>query len=185
MSVTVAVCFLAIVISTLAITAWAGRRSGEREAVYAAGGQISATQNGLAIAGDLVSSGAIFGSVALFYVSGAGMVIYFIAPLVGLCLLLVFVAGPLRRLGRFTVGDVLTARLGGRWTRVFAGICTIVLSEMYLVAQFVGAGTLFATLLDISFITSVTVVGLLTTLYVGFGGMLATTWIQIIKATPF
>ena len=176
-------CFAAVVAVTLAITAWASRRATDPAMLYAAGGRISAGQNGLAITGDFVSSAAIFGSVALFYGSGVGMAIYFIAPLAGLCLLLLLFAGPLRALGRFTVGDVLIARLPDERVRAFAGVSTVVLSEMYVVAQLVAAGTLFAVLLDVPYAVSVAAVGLLMTVYVCIGGMLATTWVQIVKAT--
>ncbi len=182
MSLISAICFITLIGVTLWIAVWAGRKGGGRESLYAAGGQISGFQNGLAITGDFVSSAAIFGSVALFYMVGSGMVIFFIAPLVGMCLLLMFVAGPLRKLGYYTMGDVLVARLGGRSVRIFTGICTLVLSEMYIVAQLVASGTLFATLLDIPYFVSVLAVGALVSFYVGFGGMLATTWVQIIKA---
>ena len=183
MNIVTGISFLLIIGLTLWIAIWAGRKSSNRSDLYAAGGRISAHQNGLAITGDFVSSAAIFGSVALFYMAGVGMVVYFVAPLVGLCLLLIFVAGPLRKLGHFTLGDVLVAKLGGKSIRIFSGICTLVLSEMYIVAQLVASGTLFAILLDIPYFVSVIAIGALMSIYVGFGGMLATTWIQITKAT--
>lgn len=183
MSLSVIIPFLVVFGVTIGIALWAGRKSADKAMLYTAGGEISPLQNGLAITGDFVSAGAIFGSVALFYQSGVGMAIYFVAPLVGLCLLLALMAGPLRRLGRFTVGDVLMAKLDSRRLRIFAGLCTLVLSQMYLVAQLVAAGQLFALLLDIPYLVSVVSIGLLVTFYVAYGGMLATTWVQIVKAT--
>lgn len=182
MSLSAAICFGIVLIVTLAVTYWANRRTTDEAALYVAGGKISPVQNGLAITGDFVSAGAIFGSVSLFYLSGVSMVTFLVAPLVGLVLLLLFVAGPLRRLGRFTVGDVLVAKLSNERIRMFAGLCTITLSLMYLVAQLVAAGSLFAVLLNIPFNVSVAIIGVLVTIYVAFGGMLATTWLQIIKA---
>ena len=182
MSFEAVACFLAVVAVTLGVTAWASRRAIDPSTLYTAGGRISAPQNGMAITGDFISAAAIFGSVALFHGTGVGMTIYFIAPLVGLCLLLALMAGPLRALGRYTVGDVLVARLDDDNVRTFAGISTIVLSEMYMVAQLVAGGTLFSVLLDIPFAFSVAGVGILVVVYVCVGGMLATTWVQIIKA---
>ncbi len=182
MSIIAGICFLLIIGLTLGITIWAGRKATSRSELYAAGGQISAFENGLAITGDFVSSAAIFGSVALFYMAGVGMVTFFVAPLVGLCLLRIFIAGPLRKLGHYTLGDVLVTKLGGRSICIFSGICTLVLSEMYIVAQLVASGTLFALLLGIPYFASVVAVGALVSIYVGFGGMLATTWVQITKA---
>lgn len=182
MNVTALLCFLAVLLVTVGITVWANRRTTDEGVLYTAGGKISAFQNGLAITGDFVSAAAIFGSVALFFMTGVSMVLYLVAPLVGLCLLLIFIAGPLRALGRYTIGDVLVAKLGNRGVRIFAGFCTVVLSLMYIVAQLVAAGSLFAILLDIPFLHSVSVIGVMVVLYVSFGGMLATTWLQIIKA---
>lgn len=182
MSWTAIACFVGVIFLTLLITGWASRRTADPSVLYTAGGSITAGQNGLAITGDFISSAAIFGSVALFYASGVGMVIYFVAPLVGLCLLLLLLAGPLRDLGRYTIGDVLTTKLGDERVRIFAGISTIVLSEMYIIAQLVAAGTLFTVMFDIPFWAAVITVGTLMALYVSAGGMLATTWVQIIKA---
>lgn len=182
MSATVLICFAVVMAITVGIAVWAGRKVSDPEMMYAAGGRISPLQNGLAIMGDFVSAAAIFGSVALFFTAGASMAVYSVAPLVGLCLLLSLMAGPLRRLGRFTIGDVLMAKLPRPYVRMFAGCCTLVLSQMYIVAQLVAAGSLFSILLAIPYSLSVSVIGILVVLYVGYGGMLATTWVQIGKA---
>lgn len=174
--------FLAIVAVTLGITYWAAKRSSGRSEIYTAGGQITPLQNGLAITGDFVSAAAILGSVALFYAAGIDVAIFYVSPLVGLGLLLLFVVKPLRECGKYTVGDVLSAKLPGRSIRVYMAICTLVLSELYMVAQLVGAGNLFSIVFDVSYEAAVAVVAALIMTYVALGGMLATTWVQIIKA---
>ena len=174
--------FTSFVVITLVITYWAARRSVDRSGVYTAGGNISAMQNGLAVTGDFVSAAAILGSVALFFFSAVDTAIFYISPLVGLCLLLIFLATPLRDLGEYTVGDVLSSKLPGNSVRIFSAVSTLILSQLYVIAQLVGAGNLFSIVFDLNYQSAVFVVGLLIMVYVGFGGMLATTWVQIIKA---
>lgn len=174
--------FLVIVGVTLGITYWAAQRTSSRSGYYTAGGQITAMQNGLAITGDFVSAAAILGSVALYYAAGIDAAIFYISPLVGLCLLLLFVVKPLRECGKYTVGDVFSVKLPGRSIRVYTAISTLVLSELYVIAQLVGAGSLFSIVFDVSYEVAVAVVALLIMIYVAFGGMLATTWVQIVKA---
>jgi cation/acetate symporter len=181
MSTPIAV-FLSLVSLTLVITYWAARRSVGRSSFYTAGGNISAVQNGLAVTGDFVSAAAILGSVALFFYAGVDAAIFYISPLVGLSLLLIFVAKPLRELGQYTIGDVLAANLDHSSVRVFSAFSTIILSELYVVAQLVGAGSLFSVVFDINYELAVAVVVALILIYVVFGGMLATTWVQIVKA---
>ena len=176
------VCFLVTVGLTLAITAWASRKSGSRAAMYAAEGKVSGGQNGLAIAGDFMSATTVLGVVGLFFTGGVDTMIYFLAPPAAMCLILLWTAGPLRRLGRFTLGDVLVARLADPKMRVFSGVSTIVISLIYLIAQLVGAGALVSVLFGLSFNASVIIVGVLMAIYIVFGGMLAATWVQIIKA---
>ena len=176
------VCFLVTVTLTLAITAWASRKSGSRSAMYAAEGKVSGGQNGLAIAGDFMSATTVLGVVGLFFTGGVDTMIYFITPPAAMCLILLWTAGPLRRLGRFTLGDVLVARLTEPKMRVFSGVSTIVISLIYLIAQLVGAGALVSVLFGLTFNLSVIVVGALMAIYIVFGGMLAATWVQIIKA---
>lgn len=176
------ICFIATVLATLAITAWAGRRSHARADFYAAGSKITGTQNGLAIAGDFMSATTVLGLGGLYFVSGWDTAIFYLAPLAGLCLMLLLIAGPLRRLGRFTLGDVMTSTLKDERLRVFSGLSTIAVSLMYLVAQMVGAGTLISLLFGLSFEMAVIIVGVLMAIYIAIGGMLAATWVQIIKA---
>ena len=176
------VCFFVTVALTLAITAWASRKSSSRSAMYAAEGKISGGQNGLAIAGDFMSATTVLGVVGLFFTGGVDTMIYFITPPAAMCLILLWTAGPLRRLGRFTLGDVLVARLAEPRMRVFSGISTIVISLIYLIAQLVGAGALVSVLFGLTFNLSVIIVGVLMAIYIVFGGMLAATWVQIIKA---
>ena len=174
--------FFATIAVTLAITVWAARRGQSKAALYTAGGEISGGQNGLAIAGDFLSATTLLGTTALFYAKGADTALYYICPLVGFALMLLLIAGPLRRLGRFTIGDVMVARLGDERMRLFAAASSIVIALIYLIAQMVGAGTLISVLFGLSFTAAVLTMGGLVTIYVAFGGMLAATWVQIVKA---
>ena len=176
------ICFLATVAITLLITFWAARKSSDREAMYAANSSITGGQNGLAIAGDFMSATTVLGVVGLYFNGGVDTMIYFITPLAAMCLILLWTAGPLRRLGRFTLGDVLVARLADPKMRVFSGVATIVISLIYLIAQLVGAGALVSVLFGLGFNQAVIIVGALMAIYITFGGMLAATWVQIIKA---
>ena len=175
-------CFVGTVALTLVITAWAARKGSDRASMYAASSRITGGQNGLAIAGDFMSATTVLGVVGLYFTGGVDTMIYFITPLAAMCLILLWTAGPLRRLGRFTLGDVLVSRLSDRRMRVFSGISTIVISLIYLIAQLVGAGALISVLFGLQFNHAVVIVGALMAVYIVFGGMLAATWVQIIKA---
>lgn len=175
--------FFATIAITIAITYWAARRNSGRASFYAAEGKITANQNGLAIAGDFLSAGTILGSVGLFFTFGMDAAVYLVGPLAGLFLMLMLIVGPLRRLGRFTIGDVVASQLASPRIRVVIGLCTVVVSLINLVAQLVGAGGLIAIVFGIPFNQAVFIVGTLMALYVAYGGMLAATWVQIIKAT--
>lgn len=174
--------FLATVAITLVITVWAARRSTGRASLYAASGNVTATQNGLAIAGDFLSAGTVLGIVGLYFIAGVDVSLYFIAPMAGFALLMVLIVGPLRRMGRYTLGDVVMSKVADKRMRVVLGLCTIVISLINLIAQLVGAGGLISVVFGLSFNQAVVVVGLLMTAYVVLGGMLAATWVQIIKA---
>ncbi len=174
--------FLVTIAVTLVITVWAARRGQSKSALYTAGGEISGGQNGLAISGDFLSATTLLGTTALFYAKGTDMVIYYICPLVGFALMLLLIAGPLRRLGRYSIGDVMVARLGSENMRIFSGISAITISLIYLIAQMVGAGTLLSVLFGLPFTAAVLTMGVLAVIYVAFGGMLAATWVQIVKA---
>lgn len=175
--------FLATVGLTLGVTFWAARRNRSRADYYVAGNRITGRQNGLAIAGDFMGATTFLGMTAMYLDNGVDQTaIYYVAPLAGFCLMLLFIAAPLRRAGKFTMGDVMSARLGSPALRVSAGLSTIAISIIYLVGQLVGAGALIAVLFGIGFTPAVIIVGLLMTIYVTIGGMLAATWVQIIKA---
>ena len=174
--------FLGTVALTLGITVWAAGRNTGRAAFYAASSKIGGFQNGLAITGDFLSAGAVLGLVGLYSVAGADVLLFFMAPMAGFCLLYVLVVGPLRRMGRFTLGDVVGSRLPGRGVRLVLGFCSVTTSLINLVAQLLGAGGLISIVFGLPFNLSVSVVGALMTTYVVFGGMLAATWVQIVKA---
>ena len=174
--------FFGTIAITLVITWWAAKRSSSKEALYAASSSISGNQNGLAIAGDFMSAGTVLGIVGLYFMVGVDVSLYFIAPIAGLGLGLALIVGPLRRFGRFTLGDVVAERLNDPRMRVVLGICTITISIINLVAQMVGAGGLISIVFGLNFEMAVVIVGGLMSIYVAFGGMLAATWVQIIKA---
>lgn len=176
------ICFVTVVLATLFITRWAGRKASGLDGLYAASGSISAGQNGLAIAGDFVSAGTLLGTTAIYFTAGADSILYLLPFLLGLCFMLAWIVGPLRQLGRFTLGDVFTARLGSPVLRVYSGISTITISLLYLVAQLVAAGGLIAVLFNLPFLAAVILVGVLMAIYVTYGGMVAATWVQVIKA---
>jgi cation/acetate symporter len=175
--------FLAFVVASLAITLWAARRgTTTAKNYYAAGGGLSGIQNGLAIAGDYTSAATFLGVTALVYGSGYDGMIYAIGFLVGFPMILFLVAEPLRNLGRYTFADVAAYRLAERPIRTVAGVNTLVIVLFYLIAQMVGAGKLIELLFGLPYWVAVGIVGVLMMLYVTLGGMLATTWVQIIKA---
>ena len=175
--------FLSFVAVSLGVTFWAARR-GTRTAsdFYAAGGGLSGFQNGLAIAGDYTSAATFLGVTALIYTSGYDGMIYAIGFLVGFPMILFLIAEPLRNLGRYTFADVLAYRLSETPVRIIAGVNTLVIVLFYLIAQLVGAGKLIELLFGLPYYAAVAIVGVLMMAYVAFGGMLATTWVQIIKA---
>ena len=174
--------FLIFVGATLGITYWAARKTKTAKDFYAAGGGISGRQNGLAIAGDFMSAASFLGISGLVYTSGFDGLIYSIGFLVGWPIILFLIAEPLRNLGKYTFADVASFRLRQKDIRTIAAAGTIVTVILYLIAQMVGAGKLIQLLFGLSYSTAVILVGVLMILYVAFGGMLATTWIQIIKA---
>lgn len=175
--------FLAFVIVSLGVTWWAARRgTSTAKDFYAAGGGLKGFQNGLAIAGDYTSAATFLGVTALIYTSGYDGMIYAIGFLVGFPMILFLIAEPLRNLGRFTFADVAAYRLSEIPVRTIAGINTLVIVVFYLIAQMVGAGKLIQLLFGLPYAYAVGIVGVLMMVYVTVGGMLATTWVQIIKA---
>jgi len=179
------VLFLSFIAVTLGITAWASRRSGSSASFFAANRQITAWQNGVAVAGDYMSAASFLGIAGLIAFFGYDGFMYSVGWLVAYLTVLLIVAEPLRNAGKYTMADVLAYRLNPRPVRAMASLSTLTVSTFYMIAQMVGAGALVTLLLKgshISYTAAVTGVGILMIVYVVFGGMLATTWVQIIKA---
>jgi cation/acetate symporter len=174
--------FLIFVSATLVITYWASRRTKTTEHFYAAGRSITGFQNGLALAGDYMSAASFLGIAGLVALSGFDGLIYSIGFLVGWPIVMFLIAEPLRNLGRYTFTDVVAMRLRQAPVRVAAATGSLAVVAFYLIAQMVGAGNLVRLLFGLDYAVAVTIVGLVMIAYVLFGGMIATTWVQIIKA---
>src|SRR6201997_3701022 len=177
--------FLVFIAITLGITYWASRRSAGSAAYFAASRQIKGWQNGIAVAGDYMSAASFLGIAGIIAFQGYDGFLFSVGWLVAYLTVLLVVAEPLRNAGRYTMADVLAYRLKPRPVRAMAAVSTLTVSTFYMIAQMVGAGALVALLLKdsgISYRTAVIGVGILMIVYVVFGGMLATTWVQIIKA---
>lgn len=181
-NVSAIVMFLVFVGATLMITYWASKRNRSASDYYAAGGRITGFQNGLAIAGDYMSAASFLGISALVYTSGYDGLIYSIGFLVGWPLILFLIAERLRNLGKYTFADVASYRLKQKDVRILSACGSLVVVSLYLIAQMVGAGKLIELLFGLNYHVAVILVGVLMVMYVLFGGMLATTWVQIIKA---
>ena len=179
---TAIVFFIIIIALTLAITAWASMRNKSTSDHYVAGGKISGWQNGLAVSGDYLSAASFLGIAGAIALQGFAGFYLSIGFLVAYLVVLLLVAEPLRNLGRFTLADMLTARFNRSSIRSTAAVSTIVISMFYMIAQLVGAGALIKLLIGMPYWASVVVIGILMTIYIVAGGMIATTWIQIIKA---
>src|SRR5271165_2792489 len=177
------VMFIIFVAITLGITYWAATRTKTATDFYAAGRGITGLQNGLAIAGDYMSAASFLGIAALVYFNGFYGLIFSVGWLVGWPIILFLVAERLRNLGKYTFADVVAYRLKREPVRVMAALSTLVVVIFYLIGQMVGAGQLLHTLLpQLEYWQSIIIVGVLIIIYVTFGGMKATTWVQIIKA---
>lgn len=174
--------FVVFVTATLAITWWAARRTRTASDFYAAGGKITGFQNGLAIAGDYMSAASFLGLSGLVFASGFDGIIYSIGFLVGWPIILFLIAERLRNLGRFTFADAVSFRLEPAPIRSLSACGTLTVVLLYLIAQMVGAGKLIEVLFGFPYELAVVVVGVLMISYVTFGGMIATTWVQIVKA---
>src|SRR6478752_4122134 len=174
--------FLAIVAVTLAVTYWAARRTRSTSEFYAAGRSISPLQNGLALAGDYMSAASFLGITGLVALRGYDGMIYATGWLVGWPALMFLIAEPLRNLGKFTFADVVAFRLRQVPVRIAAACGGILTVLVYTIAQMVGAGNLIRLLFGIPYEWAVIVVGVVMLAYVLFGGMIATTWVQIVKA---
>ncbi len=179
---TAIVMFAAFVLLTLAITAWAARRTRTASDFYAAGGSITGFQNGIAISGDFMSAASFLGISAMVYAAGFDGLLYSIGFLVGWPIIMFLMAERLRNLGRYSLADVASYRLSAVPVRSFAAVSSLVVVAFYLIAQMVGAGQLIQLLFGLPYLYAVVIVGVLMIFYVTFGGMIATTWVQIIKA---
>jgi cation/acetate symporter len=175
--------FLAFVAATLVITYWSARQSKGASVYFAAGRRITGWQNGLAVAGDYMSAASFLGIAGMIAFSGYDGFMYSVGWLVAYLTVLLIVAEPLRNAGKYTMADVLAYRLSPRPVRAMAALSTITVSTFYMIAQMVGAGALVKLLIPgVDYLQAVSGVGVLMIVYVVFGGMLATTWVQIIKA---
>jgi cation/acetate symporter len=174
--------FLGIVGLTLVITYFASKRTKTTSDFYTADSSLTGFQNGLAIAGDYMSAASFLGIAGMIALSGFDGFFYSIGFLVAYLVVLYLIAEPLRNLGKYTMADMIAARFDDKKVRGVAALNTITISIFYMIAQLVGAGALIKLLLGIDYIYSVLIVGALMTVYVVFGGMTATSWVQIVKA---
>lgn len=174
--------FLGIVFVTLVITYYASKRTKNASEFYTAGGGLTGWQNGLAIAGDYMSAASFLGIAGAVALTGFDGFFYSIGFLVAYLVVLYIVAEPLRNLGKYTFADMIAARFDAKKVRGFAAMNTMTISIFYMIAQLVGACALIKLLLGLEYTTSVLIVGVLMTVYVIFGGMHATSWVQIVKA---
>ncbi len=176
------VMFFIFVAATLGITYWASKRTRSASDFYTAGGGITGTQNGTAIAGDYMSAASFLGITGMVYLKGYDGLIFSIGFLVGWPIILFMISEQLRNLGKYTFADVTAYRLKQKPVRILAALGSISVVILYLIAQMVGSGKLIEILFGLDYEFAVVLVGMLMILYVAFGGMLATTWVQIIKA---
>ncbi len=174
--------FLVFVLATLGITYWASMRTKSTADFYTAGGGITGFQNGMAIAGDYMSAATLLGLTSLVYAKGYDGFIYTISFFVGWPIILFLIAERLRNLGKFTFADIASYRLDQSRIRTFAAFGSLTVVCFYLIVQMVGAGQLIQLLFGLDYNYAVVCVGVLMMVYVTFGGMVATTWVQIIKA---
>ena len=174
--------FMVFVLATLGITKWAAGKTKTTADFYTAGGGITGFQNGLAIAGDYMSAATLLGLTSMVYFKGYDGFIYAVCFFIGWPIIMFMMAERLRNLGKFTFADIASYRLDQNRIRTFAAIGSLTVVCFYLIVQMVGAGQLIQLLFGLEYNTAVIVVGLLMMVYVTFGGMTATTWVQIIKA---
>jgi cation/acetate symporter len=174
--------FAAFILASLLVTWWAAVRTRSAGDFYTAGSRITDLQNGLALAGDFMSAATFLGLTGIAFMAGADALLFAIGGTVGWAVILFVFADRLRNLGRYTFADVVAYRLHPERLRVLAAVGTLIVAVPYLIAQMVGAGGLFQALLGMPYGAAVLVVGTLMTVYVALGGMLATTWVQVIKA---
>ena len=181
-NMTAVLMFIIFISITLGITYWAAKKTKSASDFYTAGGSIGGFQNGLAIAGDYMSAASFLGISGLVFASGFDGLIYSIGFLVGWPVILFLLAERLRNLGKYTFTDAVSFRLQALPIRSLAACGTLAVVILYLIAQMVGAGKLIQILFGLDYSIAVSIVGVLMICYVTFGGMLATTWVQTIKA---
>lgn len=174
--------FLLFITVTLGITAWAARRTKTTSEFFAAGGNVSALQNGFALAGDYMSAASFLGIAGLVATSGFDGLIYSVGWLVGWPIVTFLIAEPLRNLGKYTFADVVATRLRQKPVRIASAVGGLTVIIFYLIAQMVGAGNLIKLMFGLPYEGALIIVGSVMLLYVLFGGMIATTWVQIVKA---
>ena len=174
--------FIVFIVATLAITGWAARRTKTTSEFFAAGSKVTGFQNGLALAGDFMSAASFLGIAGLVASSGFDGLIYSVGWLVGWPVVTFLVAEPLRNLGKYTFADVVACRMRQTPVRIASAIGGLAVVAFYLIAQMVGAGSLVKLLFGLPYEAAVVAVGIVMLAYVLFGGMLATTWVQIVKA---
>jgi cation/acetate symporter len=182
LNISAIVMFFVFVLATLAITYWAARQTKTANDFFAAGGGISGFRNGLAIAGDYMSAATLLGACALVYGRGYDGLLYVAGFFVGWPVLLFLMAERLRNLGKFTFADIISERLDSTKMRCLAALGALTVVFFYLIVQMVGAGELVHLLFNVDYDYAVIGVGALMMVYVAFGGMIATTWVQIVKA---
>ncbi|GHI00300.1 solute symporter family protein [Neobacillus kokaensis] len=182
MSMTVIVLFLAIVLLTLVITYYAAKNTKTTGDFYTAGGGLTGFQNGIAISGDYLSAASFLGIAGAIALNGFDGFFYSIGFLIAYLVVMFLVAEPLRNLGKYTLADMINARFDAKKVRGAAALSTITIVIFYMIAQLVGAGALIQLLFGIKYWIAVLIVGVMMTIYVLFGGMMATSWVQIVKA---
>ncbi|RXJ85930.1 cation acetate symporter [Arcobacter cloacae] len=182
LNINAVIMFFIFIVGTMGITKWAASKTKSASDFYTAGGGISGFQNGLAIAGDYMSAASFLGISGMIFLHGFDGMIYAIGFLVGWPIILFLMAEKLRNLGKFNFTDIAAYRLDEQKIRILAAFGSLTVVTFYLIAQMVGAGKLIELLFHIPYAWSVVIVGALMIVYVTFGGMLATTWVQIIKA---
>lgn len=182
MNVIAIVVFLGFIAISLLITAWAARRTQSTDDYFSGGSQFSGFQNGLAIAGDFLSAATLLGFPALVILFGTDSLVYAIGAAAGWPVVMLLLASKIRKLGKYTFTDVLAVRLANRPIRIMAAVSTLTIVSFYLIAQMVGAGRLIEVVFGLPYWLAINLIGMLIVVYVAFGGMLATTAIQIVKA---
>ena len=181
-NITAILIFVAFVSASLVITWWAAKRTHSTGEFYTAGSKITGMQNGFALAGDFMSAASFLGVTGLIFIGGSDALLFVVGVVVSWAFILFAFADRMRNLGRYTFADVVSYRLQPERLRVMAAAGTLTVAIPYLIAQMVGAGSLIETLFGLPYFVAVLIVGGLMTIYVAFGGMLATTWVQVIKA---